>query len=125
MPCGHFHILKGVSVSEIEPRFIGYDNIIMSYLEWRAISVILCKGNLGKTNQMLPAFEYKWSSWIDPFTQKGSEAHKALYVKIVNKELTSLDEFYAETDKLLKPKSRGKHLKDKKKRTSQEAFQRE
>jgi hypothetical protein len=36
-----------------------------------------------------------------------------------------MDEFYNELDKLLKPKSLGKMLKDKKKRTAQSAYQKE
>ena len=36
-----------------------------------------------------------------------------------------MDAFYRELDKLLKPKSLGKMLKDKKKRTAQSAYQKE
>ena len=36
-----------------------------------------------------------------------------------------MDEFYSELDKLFKPKSFGKKLKDKKKRTAQSAYQKE
>ena len=39
--------------------------------------------------------------------------------------ITSMEEFYRELDKLLKPKPLGKALKDKKQRTAQSAYQKE
>ena len=43
----------------------------------------------------------------------------------MRRELTSLDEFYAETNKLLKPTPRGKQLKYLKKRTAQKSYQKD
>ena len=57
--------------------------------------------------------------------QKAKQEHKDILASIRNGEIADLDAFYAETSKLLKPKPRGRMLKDKKKRTAQKAYQRE
>ena len=44
---------------------------------------------------------------------------------LYEKSIITMDAFYRELDKLLKPKSLGKMLKDKKKRTAQSAYQKE
>ena len=95
----------------------------MAHLEWQAIRFILCDGQVSKTNNLLPQYETKWAYWIDLFNDKASQAQKDLYARVVRRELTSIDEFYAETNKLLKPTPRGKQLKHLKKLTAQKSYQ--
>jgi len=95
----------------------------MAHLEWQAIRFILCDGEISKTNSLLPKYESKWAYWIDLFNGKASQAHKDLHARIVRRELFSLDEFYAEANKLLKPTPRGRQSKHLKKRTAQKSYQ--
>ena len=51
--------------------------------------------------------------------------HTEILTDISNGNITDLASFYDATSAMLKPKPRGKMLKDKKKRTSQREFQRD
>ena len=74
---------------------------------------------------MLPIYEQRAFYWVDPFTDKAKDYHKFLKERLYVKSITTMEEFYRELDKLLKPKPLGKALKDKKQRTAQSAYQRE
>ena len=63
--------------------------------------------------------------WVDPFNAKAKDKHHQIKGKLYRKEITTMEEFYRELDKLLKPKPLGKALKDKKQRTAQSAYQKE
>jgi len=110
-------------VTDLDTRFLHQDNNLMAHLEWEAIRFILCDGKASKASALLPQYENKWAYWIDPFNDKASQAHKDLHARVVRREFTSLNEFYAETNKLLKPTPRGKQLKHLKKRTAQKSYQ--
>ena len=75
--------------------------------------------------EVLPEYVRRAFYWVDHFNAKAKDIHKPLQQKLYAKSITSMDEFYNELDKLLKPKSLGKMLKDKKKRTAQSAYQKE
>ena len=75
--------------------------------------------------EVLPEYVRRAFYWVDPFNAKAKDIHKPLQQKLYAKSITSMDEFYSELDKLFKPKSFGKKLKDKKKRTAQSAYQKE
>ena len=75
--------------------------------------------------EVLPEYVRRAFYWVDHFNAKAKDIHHQIRSKIYKKEITSVDEFYRELDKLLKPKSLGKMLKDKKKRTAQSAYQKE
>jgi len=74
---------------------------------------------------VLPEYKRKAFYWVDVFNAKAKDIHHQIKLKLYKKEITSMDDFYRELDKLLKPKPLGKMLKDKKKRTAQSAYQKE
>ena len=78
-----------------------------------------------KMEEVLPEYKKRAFYWVDHFNAKAKDIHKPLQQKLYAKSITSMDEFYRELDKLLKPKPLGKMLKDKKKRTAQSAYQKE
>ena len=75
--------------------------------------------------EVLPEYVRRAFYWVDPFNSKAKDKHKSLKQKLYAKSIITMDAFYRELDKLLKPKSLGKMLKDKKKRTAQSAYQKE
>tara|TARA_A100001015_G_scaffold249170_1_gene286972 strand:+ start:169 stop:543 length:375 start_codon:yes stop_codon:yes gene_type:complete len=78
-----------------------------------------------KMEEVLPEYVRRAFYWVDPFSSKAKDKHKSLKQKLYAKSIITMDAFYRELDKLLKPKSLGKMLKDKKKRTAQSAYQKE
>ena len=112
-------------MTEIQPRFFESENKILAHLEWEAIRVVIFDGSYVDIARAYPNFEPKRFHWIDPFNNKASDEHHEIKRKIWKKEYTSLEGFYLALQPFLKPVARGKALKDKKKRTTQEAFQRE
>ncbi len=76
---------------------------------------------------MYDAFDCSRKSmvWTEVASKKAKQEHKDILASMRKGEIASLDAFYAETSKLLKPKPRGNMLKDKKKRTAQKAYQRD
>lgn len=111
-------------MKNLEPRFFDGENKIMAFLEWEAIRVSIFGGQQLQVIDAFPEYEQRHNFWRDPFYKQKTKEHTQLYLSIVNDKI-SIDEFYERANALLKPKSRGKHLKDKKRRTSQEAYQRE
>ena len=75
--------------------------------------------------EVLPEYVRRAFYWVDHFNAKAKDIHKPLREKLYTKSIITMDEFYRELDKLLKPKPLGKMLKDKKKRTAQSAYQKE
>ena len=75
--------------------------------------------------EVIPEYVRRAFHWVDPFNSKAKDKHKSLRQKLYAKSIITMDAFYRELDKLLKPKSLGKMLKDKKKRTAQSAYQKE
>ena len=75
--------------------------------------------------EVIPEYVRRAFHWVDPFNSKAKDIHKSLRQKLYAKSIITMDEFYLELDKILKPKSLGKMLKDKKKRTAQSAYQKE
>jgi len=75
--------------------------------------------------EVLPEYVRRAFYWLDHFNAKAKDIHHQIKLKLYKKEITSMDDFYRELDKLLKPKPLGKMLKDKKKRTAQSAYQKE
>ena len=112
-------------MKDIEPRFFDTENKILAHLEWEAIKVIHFDGKHKNIEEFFPRFEQKWFYWIDPFTDKASDEHHKIKSKIWQREYQSLDDFYEALKPLLKPKKKGKALKDAKHRTAQASYQRE
>ena len=78
-----------------------------------------------KIGEAFPIYDKRAVYWVDPFNAKAKGSLKQIESKLYKKEITSMEEFYCELDKLLKPKPLGKALKDKKQRTAQSAYQKE
>ena len=112
-------------MKDIEPRFFDTENKILAHLEWEAIKVIHFDGKHKNIEEFFPRFEQKWFYWIDPFTDKATDEHHKIKSKIWQREYQSLDDFYEALKPLLKPKKKGKALKDAKHRTAQASYQRE
>ena len=110
---------------DIKPRFFESENKILAHLEWEAIRVITFDGSHIDIVDAYPKFEQAQFHWNDPFNKKASDDHHEIKRKIREKEYSSLDDFYQALRPFLKPVARGKALRDRKKRTAQQAFQRE
>ena len=112
-------------MTDIEPRFFDTENRILAHLEWEAIRIINFNGSYMDIADAFPKFEQKQVHWIDPFNDKASDEHHAIKRKIWKKEYSSLEDFYSALKPLLKPKKKGKALRDAKHRTAQASYQRE
>ena len=78
-----------------------------------------------KLGEAFPIYDNRAVFWVDPFNAKAKDKHHQIKRRLYKKEITSMEEFYRELDKILKPKPLGKALKDKKQRTAQSAYQKE
>ena len=78
-----------------------------------------------KLGEAFPIYDQRPFYWLEHFHAKAKDKHRLIKGKLYKKEITTMEEFYHELDKLLKPKPLGKALKDKKQRTAQSAYQKE
>ena len=108
-----------------EHKYFEHPDFVIRHLEWYALQHILFDKNWNKLRDAIPEYDQRPFHWLDHFQRKAKDIHHQIRSKLYKKEITSMDEFYNELDKLLKPKSLGKMLKDKKKRTDQSADQKE
>jgi len=106
-------------------KYFEHPDFVIRHLEWTAFQYIHFDKSWIKTSDAFPKYEQRAFHWVDPFNAKAKDIHHQIKGKLYKKEITSMDEFYSELDKLFKPKSFGKKLKDKKKRTAQSAYQKE
>ena len=111
-------------MKDIKPRFFDTENKILAHLEWEAIKMIAFDGNHIDIADSYPRFQQKQFQWIEPFNEKASEEHRAIKKKIQKREYSSIEEFYSSLKLLLKPKKKGKALRDAKHRTAQASYQR-
>ena len=112
-------------MTDIEPRFFDTENKILAHLEWEAIRIINFNGSYIDIADAYPKFEQRQFYWIDPFNDKASEEHHTIKRKIQKRKYLSLEDFYLALKPLLKPKKKGKALRDAKHRTAQLSYQRE
>ena len=109
----------------IEHKYFEHPDFVIRHLEWTAFQCIHFDKSWIETSDAFPKYEQRAFRWVDPFNAKARDKHHQIKGKLYRKEITSMDEFYRELDKLLKPKPLGKALKDKKQRTAQSAYQKE
>mgnify|MGYP001455119868 CR=1 FL=1 len=107
-----------------EPRFFENANKVLAHLEWEAIRYICFDGRHLDISNAYPKYEKRQSYWLEPFNTKATEGQRHIRQLVMQREIGTLDDFYALLQPFLKPRARGKALKDKKKRTAQAAFQR-
>ena len=112
-------------MKDIEPRFFDTKNKILAHLEWEAIRMIIFNGSHLDMANSYPRYEQRQFDWIEPFNDKASEEHYAIKQKIQRKQYSSIEGFYSALKPLLKPKKKGKALRDAKRRTAQASYQRE
>ena len=112
-------------LNQIQPKYSEHPDVCIRHLEWAALYCIIFEKSWKKMEEVLPKYEQRAFYWVDPFTDKAKDYHKFLKERLYVKSITTMDEFYRELDKILKPKPLGKALKDKKQRTAQSAYQKE
>ena len=109
----------------IEHKYFEHPDFVIRHLEWYAFQHILFDKDWNKLRDAIPEYDQRPFYWLEHFHAKAKEKHHLIKGKLYKKEITSMEEFYCELDKLLKPKPLGKALKDKKQRTAQSAYQKE
>ena len=109
----------------IEHKYFEHPDFVIRHLEWTAFQCIHFDKSWIETSDAFPKYEQRAFRWVDPFNAKAKDKHRLIKGKLYKKEITTMEEFYHELDKLLKPKLLGKALKDKKQRTAQSAYQKE
>ncbi len=114
-----------LKLDQIQPKYSEHPDVCIRHLEWAALYCIIFEKSWKKMEEILPKYERRAFYWVDPFNSKAKDNHKFLRERLLVKSITTMDEFYRELDKILKPKPLGKALKDKKQRTAQSAYQQE
>ena len=112
-------------MTDIKPRFFESENKVLAHLESEAIRMICFGGSHMDIDDAYPKLERSRPYWTQYYYDNAKDEHHSLKRKINKREYQSLDEFYEALKPVLKPKPRGKMLKDKKKRTSQKEYQRD
>ena len=112
-------------MTSVEHKYFEHPDFIIRHLEWYAFHHILYDGNWAKIGDAIPAYYQRAFYWQDHFNTKAKDKHHQIKRKVFKKEITTMEEFYRELDKILKPKPFGNALKDKKQRTAQSAYQKE
>jgi hypothetical protein len=112
-------------MTDIKPRFFDHPDLCIRYLEWVAIKKMVFNGDGRKHHNYFEDTVKGWPFWTDHYTDNHKLRHTEIMSSAHNGTYKNIDEFYVAIDALLKPKPKGKALKDKKKRTAQSAYQRE
>jgi len=124
--------VEGLSYSEediimlpIKFKFVEHPDKSVRFLEYTAILRIRYENKYGRLVEAHDDISRNWMSWSDHFFSKAKPEHKELHLKVVNKSIETLEQFYEALEALNKPKLRGKALTDAKKRICRKTFQQE
>ena len=112
-------------MTDIKPKYFDHPDACLSYLEFTAIKKFVFSGS---ASDLFGAFDGSYSkslAWTEKMHANAKQHHTEILTSISNGNITDLASFYDAASAMLKPKPRGKMLKDKKKRTSQKEFQRD
>ena len=112
-------------MTDIKPRFFESENKVLAHLEWEAIRMICFGGSHMSIDDAYPKLERSRTHWTQYHYNNAKDEHHSVKGKINKKEYQSLDEFYDAIKPMLKPKPRGKMLKDLKRRNAQKEHQRD
>ena len=112
-------------MANIIPLYIKHHDLSIRFIEAQAIRKFIYNGNAFKMYENHEDIEKGWAHWAEAYSSKASQNQRALMKDLNSGVYQEIDSFYDSLKELLKPKPRGKALKDKKKRTSQKAFQKE
>ena len=110
---------------EIEPKYFEHPDFSIRCIEWHALKKFVYGGNLNAMCEGLSQYGQSWMLWLDTYGQKAKPTQREVMRAVNDGTHQSLEECYIAIARLLKPRARGKALKDKKPRTAQAAFQRE
>ena len=107
-------------MTDIQPKYFDHADPCLAYLEFTAIKKFAFNG---RATDVYDAFDCSRKSmvWSEAASKKAKQEHKEILASMRNGEIADLDAFYSAMSKMLKPKPRGRMLKDKKKRTAQKA----
>jgi len=112
-------------MTSVEHKYFEHPDVCIRHLEWTAFQFILFNNNWNSLTEAIPEYDQRPIRWLDHYFRKAKDKHHQIKGKLSRKEITTMEEFYRELDKLLKPKPLGNVLKDKKQRTAQSAYQKE
>ena len=112
-------------MTDIKPRFFDHPDACLSYLEFTAIKKFAFSGSVNELYEAFDGSYLKSVVWTEKMHANAKQHHTEILTNIGNGNITDLASFYDAASAMLKPKPRGKMLKDKKKRTSQKEYQRD
>lgn len=110
---------------EIEPKYFEHPDLSIRCIEWHALQKFVYDGNSNAIREGLSRYGQSWTLWLDAYTKKAKPNQREVMRAVNDGTHKSLDECYQAIASLLKPRARGRALKDKKTRTAQAAFQRD
>ena len=109
----------------VELQYLEHPNLALRFLELEAIVKFTYEGNRSLFVEENEQLDQRSFYWQQAFNEAKRPDYIALRAALSKGEIGSLGDFYAALSKLNKPKVKGKALRDKKKRSGQEAYQRE
>jgi hypothetical protein len=112
-------------MTDIKPRYFDHPDACLSYLEFTAIKKFAFSGSANELYEAFDGSYLKSVVWTEKMHANAKQHHTEILTNIGNGNITDLASFYDAASAMLKPKPRGKMLKDKKKRTSQKEYQRD
>jgi hypothetical protein len=112
-------------MTDIKPRYFDHPDACLSYLEFIAIKKFVFSGSVKELYEAFDGSYSKSLAWTEKMHANAKQHHTEILTNIGNGSITDLTSFYDAVSAMLKPKPRGKMLKDKKKRTSQKEYQRD
>jgi len=114
-----------VHLKTLELQYLEHPNLVLRFLELEAIVKFTYEGKLSLFAKEHEQLYQRSFYWRQSFNEAKRPDYIALNKSLNNGEIECLEDFYAALSKLSKPKIKGKALRDKKKRSGQEAYQRE
>ena len=109
----------------VELHYTEHPDRTICFLELHALKRFSFDGNMTDLLDEYPEINNRWMFWAEHYNTKAKQVHKDLMFDLNKGVYATIDEFYEALKHLLKPKVRGIALRDKKKRSGQEAYQRE
>ena len=109
----------------LELQYLEHPDRSICFLELHALKRFSFDGNMTDLLDEYPEINNRWMFWAEHYNAKVKQVHRDLTFDLNKGVYATIDEFYEASKHLLTPKVRGKALRDKKKRSGQEAYRRE
>ena len=109
----------------VELQYLEHPNLVLRFLELEAIVEFTYEKNWSLFAEEHEQLYQRSFYWRQSSNDAKRPDYTALRAAVSKDEIGSLGDFYKDLSKLNKPKVRGKALRDKKKRSAQDAYQRE